>query len=131
MCGMGSEVPARLGVWWEQSQGPSAFSFCVPGLTHVTLIELRPALILYQDYPMLLLTMARHCHMLQLIELRLALISYQDYHMLLRTLAGLTTVEGRYDGAGTLSGFSVSPAERRADVVFVGCVKTVVDKERA
>ena len=78
MCGMGSEVPARLGVWWEQSQGPSAFSFCVPGLTHVTLIELRPALILYQDYPMLLLTMARHCHMLQLIELRRALISYQD-----------------------------------------------------
>ena len=39
---------------------------------------------------------------------------------------GPTTVEGSYDGAGTLSGFRVVPAERRSDVVFADCVDTVV-----
>ena len=39
--------------------GPS-FSFFVPGLPHVTLIELRLALISYQDYHMSLLTLAGH-----------------------------------------------------------------------
>eukprot|EP01046_Picozoa_sp_COSAG06_P042032 COSAG06_NODE_5298_length_3577_cov_8.494537_1_plen_303_part_00 len=38
---------------------------------------------------------------------------------------GKTTVEGSYDGAGKLSNFTVSPKERRADVVFAGCVKSV------
>ena len=37
-----------------------------------------------------------------------------------------TVIEGSYDGAGTLSGFTVTPASRRADVVFAGCVKSVV-----
>ena len=38
---------------------------------------------------------------------------------------GKTTVEGSYDGAGKLSNFIVSPENRRADVVFAGCVKSV------
>ena len=37
-----------------------------------------------------------------------------------------TVVEGSYDGAGTLSGFKVTPPSRRADVVFAGCVKKTV-----
>ena len=39
---------------------------------------------------------------------------------------GPTVLEGMYDGAGTLSNFSVSPPERKADVVFAGCVHTVL-----
>ena len=38
---------------------------------------------------------------------------------------GKTIVEGSYDGAGKLSNFTVSPEDRRADVVFAGCVKSV------
>ena len=41
----------------RQHRGPS-FSFFVLGLPHVILIELRLALISYQDYHMLLLTLA-------------------------------------------------------------------------
>lgn len=37
-----------------------------------------------------------------------------------------TVVEGTYDGAGKLSAFSVTPAERKQDVQFAGCVKQVV-----
>ena len=61
-------------------------------------IELRQALIVYQDH-----------HMLLLIVLRQALISYQDYHMLLLTLAG-----GACAGdAGTQRGGR--PSEHRGD----------------
>lgn len=38
---------------------------------------------------------------------------------------GNTVVSGSYDGAGTLTNFSVTPAARKADVTFAGCVKTV------
>ena len=40
---------------------------------------------------------------------------------------GLTTVEGFYDGAGAISGFRVSPPERKADVVFASCVQAQHD----
>ena len=56
---------------------PSPSPDFVPGLPHVTLIELRLALIFVPGL--------QH---VSLIELRLALISYQDYHILLLTLAG-------------------------------------------
>ena len=39
---------------------------------------------------------------------------------------GNTTVSGYYDGAGTLTDFLVTPVERKADVIFAACVKTVV-----
>ena len=45
------------GAVFTKDGGPS-FSFFVLGLPHVTLIELRLALISYQDYHMLLLTLA-------------------------------------------------------------------------
>ena len=38
---------------------------------------------------------------------------------------GNTVVEGSYDGAGKLSRFTVTPASRRADIVFAGCVTSV------
>ena len=38
---------------------------------------------------------------------------------------GNTTVGGSYDGAGKLTNFTVLPKERRADVTFAGCVKSV------
>ena len=50
--GPGVQAGAKLG---------TSFSFFVPGLAHVTLIELRLALISYQDYHMLLLTLAGSC----------------------------------------------------------------------
>jgi hypothetical protein len=37
---------------------------------------------------------------------------------------GGTVVSGSYDGAGTLSSFTVTPAGRKADVAFASCVKT-------
>jgi hypothetical protein len=36
-----------------------------------------------------------------------------------------TVVEGSYDGARKLLNFTVLPKERRVDVVFAGCVKSV------
>eukprot|EP00035_Acanthoeca_spectabilis_P030105 m.476095 g.476095 ORF g.476095 m.476095 type:complete len:679 (+) comp40063_c0_seq1:968-3004(+) len=36
-----------------------------------------------------------------------------------------TIVEGSYNGAGVLTNFSVTPSERRSDVVFGGCVTKV------
>ena len=39
---------------------------------------------------------------------------------------GRTVVQGSYDGAGTLSNFTVTPPERKADVTFAACVKAVV-----
>jgi hypothetical protein len=39
---------------------------------------------------------------------------------------GRTVVQGSYDGAGTLSNFTVTPLERKADVTFAACVKAVV-----
>ena len=57
---------ADASVFWT---GPSFFVF-VLGLPHVTLIELRLSLISYQDYHMLLLTLAGYAtagtHVLQL-----------------------------------------------------------------
>jgi len=37
-----------------------------------------------------------------------------------------TKIKGSYDGNGTLSNFSVTPASRKQDVTFAGCVKAVV-----
>eukprot|EP01052_Picozoa_sp_SAG31_P028597 SAG31_NODE_2774_length_5106_cov_5.381748_7_plen_635_part_00 len=39
---------------------------------------------------------------------------------------GQTIVEGRYDGNGTLTGFTVNPENRRADVIFADCVQSVL-----
>ena len=36
---------------------------------------------------------------------------------------GGTVLAGFYDGAGTLTDFTVTPPSRKADVVFSGCVK--------
>ena len=36
-----------------------------------------------------------------------------------------TAVEGSYDGARKLLNFTVLPKERRVEVVFAGCVKSV------
>lgn len=38
---------------------------------------------------------------------------------------GQTVVSGSYDGAGTLSNFSVTPESRRQDVVFADCVQVL------
>ena len=58
---------AHEGAWsrfdGQLTRDGTYFSFFVPGLPHVTLVELRlpPRIILYQDYHMLLLTVAgRH-----------------------------------------------------------------------
>ena len=40
---------------------------------------------------------------------------------------GRTTVEGHYDGNGTLSRFTVTPSSRLADVQFHACVQRVVE----
>ena len=84
--------------------GPPFSFLCVLGLPHVTLIELRVALISYKDYP----------HV-TLVELRLALISYQDYHILEANVwgqwcAGGSGVQGAFAHHNTLLAQIIVPA---------------------